>query len=204
MNQSHNHDDQSLAMPHSQDEVLLEMIKQAQEGSGEAYQMVRGQYRPLIESSVTRYASPDMSKQDVADLHEEAERMFLNALITYDTEQTGVDFGLYAKICLRNGLISEIRRLNNRKRFGVVSLDSNDLFTIEDPAGDVAEEERFRYLYVKIHEHLSEMENKVWWMYVSGVGVKAIAEKIQKDEKSVHNAIYRIRRKLRTLLATDV
>lgn len=185
-------------------DALLALIKQAQEGSRDAYLSLRAQYRPLIEASVLRYTSGDMSRQDVADMHEEAERVFLSALTTYDTEQVGVDFGLYAKICLRNGLVSETRRLNAQRRLGVIPLDSQDLLTVEDPAGDVAEAERFRYLYVKIRENLSDMENRVWWMYVSGIEVKEIAQKIQKDEKSVHNAIYRIRRKLRALLAAEV
>ena len=194
----------SLNHQRVQDEPVLALIRQAQGGSRDAYLALKTQYRPLIESSVTRYVTQDLSHQDVADMREEAERVFLNALITYDTEQDGVDFGLYAKICLRNGLVSEMRRLHARKRLGIVPLDSYDLFAMEDPAGDLAEAEHFHYLYVKIREHLSDMENKVWWMYVSGVEVKAIAQKIQKDEKSVHNAIYRIRRKLRELLAMDV
>ncbi len=187
-----------------QEDRLLSLIRQAQEGSREAYLTLRTQYRPLIDASVTRFSTEDMSRQDVADMHEEAERVFLNALTTYDTEQVGVDFGLYAKICLRNGLISEVRRLHARKRLGVVPLDSQDLFSVEDPAGDVAEAERFHYLYVKIRDHLSDMENRVWWMYVSGIEVREIAKRLQKDEKSVHNAIYRIRKKLRTLLASEV
>lgn len=201
---SNQQNDTHIEDHHEQDTALLALIKQAQEGSRDAYLALRVQYRPLIESSVARYAQSDMSRQDVADMHEEAERVFLNALTTYDTEQVGVDFGLYAKICLRNGLISETRRLNARKRLGVVPLDAQDLFIEEDPAGDIAEAERFRYLYVKIHKHLSDMENQVWWMYVSGVEVREIARKIQKDEKSVHNTIYRIRRKLRTLLAAEI
>ena len=187
-----------------QDELLLNLILQAQGGSREAYLSLQAQYRPLIEASVVKYSADDMSRQDVSDLHEEAERVFLNALTTYDTEQDGVDFGLYAKICLRNGLISEVRRLNARRRLGVIPLDSKDLFAVEDPAGNADEEERFRYLYFKIRDHLSDMENRVWWMYVSGIEVKEIAQKMQKDEKSVHNAIYRIRKKLRVLLSADV
>lgn len=182
----------------------IALIKQAQEGSRDAYLALKVRYRPLIDTSVARHTTADMTNQDMADMHEEAERVFLNAITTYDTEQEGVDFGLYAKICLRNGLVSEMRRLHARKRLGVVPLDAEDVFVEEDPAHDIAEAERFHYLYVKIRDHLSDMENKVWWMYVSGVEVKEIARRMQKDEKSVHNAIYRIRKKLRALLASDI
>ncbi len=188
---------------HEQDATLLVLIKQAQEGSRDAYMALRVRYRPLIDASVARHITADMSHQDVEDMKEEAERVFLNAITTYDTEQDGVDFGLYAKICLRNGLVSEVRRLHAYKRLGVVPLEAEEVSTEADPAKDVADAERFRYLYEKISRHLSPMENKVWWMYVSGVEVKAIAKHIQKDEKSVHNAIYRIRKKLRVLLSAE-
>lgn len=187
-----------------QDPTVIEWIKQAQQGSRDAYLLLRVRYRPLIDASVTRHSMSDMSLQDMADMHEEAERVFLNALTTYDTEQVGVDFGLYAKICLRNGLVSEMRRLRARQRLGVVPLDPEEMVNDEDPAAALMEAERFHRLYVMIHEHLSGMENHVWWMYVAGVEVKEIAQRMGKDEKSIHNAIYRIRRKLRSLLASEI
>ncbi len=182
---------------------LTALICRAQEGSGEAYALMLTRYRPLLESSVSRFVTADMSLQDKEDLREEAERVFLNALSTYDTEQDAVDFGLYAKICLRNGLISEWRSLTARHRLNVVPLTPETLAQEqpEDPADHVMEEERFRGLYRVIRDNLSELENRVWWMYVTGIEVGEIARRLDKSEKSVHNAIYRIRRKLRRVVS---
>ena len=96
------------------DETLLSLLTQAKEGSVESYQLLRLRYRPLIDASVSRFTTDVMTLQEKEDLREEAERIFLNAVSTYDTEQEAVDFGLYAKICLRNGLVSEVRSLNVR------------------------------------------------------------------------------------------
>ncbi len=184
--------------------ALLVLIRQAQEGSREAYTHLQTRYRPLLESSVARFVTPDMSLQDREDLREEAERVFLNALTSYDTEQDAVDFGLYAKICLRNGLISEWRSLTARHRFNVVSLTQDtltDQSEQEDPSLLLLEEERFRDLYRVIRDSLSELENQVWWLYVTGVEIKEIAHRLDRSEKSVHNAIYRIRSKLRRVIA---
>ena len=189
--------------PHATQIELLTLIHQAQNGSQDAYMLLLGKYRPLIDASVARFVSADMSQQDREDMREEAERVFLNALITYDTDQDAVDFGLYAKICLRNGLISERRHLSSRRRFGVVSLMQDDISVLEDPSDKLVEEEQFRRLYRRVRAHLSEFENRIWWMFVAGVPVGEIARRLSKDEKSVHNAIYRIRRKLRKLLAPD-
>ncbi len=184
-------------------EGLLSLLLRAREGSGEALQKLRQRYRPLIDASVSRYAYDYLNLQDVADLQEEADRVFLSAISTYDTEQTGVDFGLYAKICLRNGLVSEMRRLSARRRLGIVPLEDQELPQEADPSADMVETEQFQKLYQTIRRNLSDFENLVWWHYVSGVSVKEIAVKVEKDERSVHNAIYRIRKKLRSLLSQE-
>ena len=179
---------------------LLTLIRQAQGGSQEAYVTLLSKYRPLLDASVGRFAVSELSHQDLEDMREEAERVFLNALITYDTEQEGVEFGLYAKICLHNGLISEWRKLDTRRRHSALPLEEDEAAEREDPADRLIEEERFRQLYRHVREHLSDMENRVWWLYVAGVEVPEIARRLDKDEKSIHNAIYRIRQKLRRLL----
>ena len=182
------------------------LIQQAQDGSVDAYEELLRRYRPLIDSLVSGFVTPDMSRQDAEDLFEEAKHVFLSALTSYDLSRDAVEFGLYAKICLKNGLISELRRQKRRKKLGVVSLSEDDLAqrdvpVSDDPASELIEEEDFHRLYRRIRSCLSEFENSVWWMYVSGVGAAEIAKRLGKDEKSVHNAVYRIRAKLKALLA---
>ncbi len=184
----------------AEDDSLASLLDRAKKGSAEAYQLLRSRYRPLMESSVSKFLSDGMTLQEKEDLREEAERVFLTAVSTYDTEQDAVDFGLYAKICLRNGLVSEMRSLYSRRKLDIVPIE-DELPTEEDPARHVADEERFRKLSGMITAHLSPFENSVWWRFVSGADVKEIARQIGRDERSVHNAIYRIRKKLRLLLS---
>ena len=47
---------------------------------------------------------------------------------------------------------------------------------------------------------LSPYENEVWRLYMAGYSASAIATRMERDEKSIHNAIYRIRKKLREAL----
>ena len=70
----------------------------------------------------------------------------------------------------------------------------------ENPAVHMVEDENFRQLCHTVRGHLSEFENRVWWQYVTGVSVSDIARGLGRDERSVHNAIYRIRKKLRERL----
>lgn len=187
----------------TEDNELVSLLVQAREGSREAYRLLRLRYRPLFDATIARFSAREMTLQEREDLKEEAERIFLTAISTYDTDQDAVDFGLYAKICLRNGLVSEMRSMRARHRLGIVPLEIEDVHQSEDPANDLIEAESFHKLYQLIHRSLSPFENDVWWRYVSGINVKKIAEQIGKDERSVHNAIYRIRKKLRVLLADE-
>ncbi len=191
------------------DPAVRALILRAQGGSHEAYIELRAKYRPLLESTLSRFGSSEMTMQEQADLREEADRVFLSAITSYDTEQDAVDFGLYAKICLRNGMVSEMRRMHTRRRNSPISFSElepsigNPAVTEENPAVRLVEEERFRGLCATVRSHLSDFENSVWWQYVTGVPVSTIAQELGRDERAVHNAIYRIRQKLRRRLTPE-
>ena len=70
----------------------------------------------------------------------------------------------------------------------------------EDPSDRVLEEERVKALYSVIRKNLSSFEYNIWCLYMSGRTAKEIGDAVNKDEKSVWNAVYRIRRKLRAFL----
>lgn len=197
-----NHPRSELHNPRTPDLAVRDLVLRAQAGSREAHLALTAKYRPLLEASVARFGAAEMTDQERTDMCEEAERVFLGAIISFDTEQDAVDFGLYAKICLRNGLVSAWRHIKALRRVTPVSISeelSEDL-TSPDPAGLLVEEERFSQLCRTVRGHLSEFENRVWWQYVTGVSVADIARDLACDERAVHNAIYRIRKKLRERL----
>jgi DNA-directed RNA polymerase specialized sigma subunit len=104
------------------DTSVRDLVLQAQAGSREACLALTAKYRPLLDASVARFGASEMTDQERADMREEAEPVFLSAVSTYDTEQEGVDLGLYAKICLRNGLVSEWRHLASLGRVATLHL----------------------------------------------------------------------------------
>ncbi len=192
---------------HHTDPLVRDLILRAQRGSDDACRELRRKYRPLIESSVARFGASELNRQERADLTEEAERVFLDAISTYDCEQDAVDFGLYAKICMRNRLISEWRQMETRRR--VVPVEDTEAVTAtgihtQDPADSVMAEEAFLALCRTVRSHLSDFENRVWWPYVMGVSVADIARTLGCDERAVHNAVYRIRRKLRDRISAEL
>lgn len=185
-------------------EPLCELIISAREGSQESFFELKRKYTPLIENQVVKHTLPDMSVQDVEDLRQEATAIFVNAVCNYDCLSEGVEFGLYAKICIGNGLVSFVRSYLRRKKKTVVSLDfaERSAATGSDPLQALVDKENAGELVRIIKKSLSDYENRVWWLYVSGMSASDVADAIgATDPRSVSNAIYRIRRKLRSKIS---
>ena len=184
---------------------LRQLIKKASAGSDEALGVLCDKYKPLMDAEVRRHTDSQMSDQDIADLREEALICFCSAVCNYDYSEENVEFGLYAKICIGNALVSFLRHYNKYKGCRVVSIDDVPVASAEtqncDPMQILIEEESFNKLKRDIQENLSPYESRVWWLYVSGMSAADIAKRLDSQNvRSVNNAIYRIRKKLRGVL----
>ena len=181
---------------------LTLLLDCAKAGDQESFATLLSRYSPLIESRLSRIRTANMTEQDVEDLRQEAYVSFHRALMHYDIEQHEVEFGLYAKICIDNGLYSAMRSMKHLSRAPLLPLDALEDRADEypDPSEHLIEQEKFNALYAQIEAALSPLENRIWRLYIIGQPTAAIAAAVGKDEKSVHNAIYRIRKKLRTTL----
>ena len=190
----------------SEKQLVRELIKKVKSANGDesqrAFEALLDRYEPLIKASVSRISEDDLAKPFFDDLRQEATVVFYNAILTYDIEQTEVEFGLYAKICISNALVSQLRKLKKRTAEPLPDKEGNDFFVheSEDPSENILEQERLKALYSVIRKNLSAFEYRVWQYYMSGRTAREIGVLVGKDEKAVSNAIYRIRQKLRTAL----
>ncbi len=190
------------------DADLGDLLEAARAGDQQAYAWLLERYAPMLQAMVTKYAAAGMSEADLEDLRQEASVVFCSAVQTYDPSREGVEFGLYAKICVGHGLASALRVFRRQRREGLLSLEGEGLIE-QDPgllgseasvSDALIDKERMEALQLTIQRALSSYESRVWWMYVSGASTGRIAQTLGKDEKSISNAIYRIRRKLRQVL----
>ena len=179
------------------------LILRVREGDQQAFSELLDRYRPLIDSLIFRFGQSDLAKSFAEDLHQEAVLVFYNAILTYAENQSDVEFGLYARICISNALISQVRSINRRRveqYVDSISEDFENTNSSSSPIDDIVKQEDLRLLYRVIKKSLSDYEYVIWHNYMSGKTAKEVALIIGKDEKSITNAIYRIRRKLRDLL----
>ena len=181
---------------------VRELIVDFRAGDQKAFGELLEIYSPLIEASIAKYSGVYESSAEVDDLRQEATVVFYNSVMTYELDQNEVEFGLYAKICITNALISQLRAYKKRESERPSDNLSEDFLAgdSEDPLGKILEQESTKALYSLIRKNLSDLEYRVWQLYMSGRSAREIGQLVGKDEKSVSNAIYRIRAKLRRTL----
>jgi len=180
---------------------IKELILSAQKGNESSLNELISKYEPLMSSLLTKYSSIAVYNDDREDIKQEMLIVFCNAAMKYDLTQSEVDFGLYAKICIERSLISQIRAAKRRLKIESVAIgDGLDIGDTEDPSAKIIEAENIREILSLINKSLSEYENKVWNLHLSGLGSADIANEMNRDVKSIDNALFRIRAKLRRAL----
>ena len=112
----------------------------------------------------------------------------------------GVTFGLFAKICIVNGIADSLRYIRGKGTM----LSMEDLDEREQPDGDepnpqslLLDKEQVWESRRQIKAMLSPLEYEIFEMYISRFSYAGIASRIGKSQKSVDNALCRIKKKLR-------
>ena len=177
---------------------LLSLLMRIRGEDNEAFALLSAQFCGMTEGLVRTF-SVGLCEADGRELAQEARLALYRAACTYQ-DSASVTFGLYARICVRNALISFLRR--RKVPEGVSFCDLDELLPSDEqgPLDSLVEAERLAELTAKIAAGLSPYEQSVFVLMVEGEEDGKIAEALGKSEKSVANAVFRIRSKLRALL----
>ncbi len=171
---------------------LIERVKDNDES---AFRELSEKYSALTESMVASHRRDFMTREDIEDLYQEAQLILLKAARTYDKE-SGLTFGLYARICIRNGFIT----LERKRRRDPKSVDLSKELAVPDTTNYIEELENAEYLMKKIREILTKREISVFRYLILDYKHSQIADELEISQKSVENTVYRIKKKLGTLL----
>ena len=117
--------------------------------------------------------------------------------MSYDVLQSEVSFGLYAKICLSNSLNSALRKRRRQLKADMAQQDDAERRSVFDDADRLSDA---GLLLDRIDSLLSAFEKAVFRLFIRGCSHRAIAEELGCKEKSVDNAVYRIRTKIASKL----
>ena len=173
---------------------VRELIVRIRDGDDDAFTELCSDYAKLIASSARSYSQRGEQYGALEDdFRQEASMALYRAALRYDLGQSEVTFGLYAKTCIRNALISQLRKLGAKSR-----REAKEAERSADSAEQAVITEEMRLMYMRrIEGVLSPCEGEALMMSMEGHRPRDIASSLNTSAKAVSNALFRARTKLR-------
>lgn len=187
------------------------LVLMAREGDERAEEFLLKKYKDFVRSKARAYF---LAGGDSDDLIQEGMIGLYNAISHYD-ESKESSFMTYAAICINNKLISAVSADNRKKNaplngyvsiYSVITDEAGEEASLSDvlpadesvnPEDIVLSQEQKELVANKMFDRLSGLEKEILSYYMEGLSYAGIAKIIGKSEKSVDNAIQRIRSKLK-------
>lgn len=142
-------------------------------------------------------ASMAVSTDEVSDLSQEALMGLCDAVKTYD-ETKGAAFVTYANVCIRNKILSALRKTPAATDEITDEIEDDKFGT--NPEFVVIDKVRADEMIEIISRALSKNEWAVFEKYVQGKSYEQISLELDVGLKAVDNAMQRVRRKLKAVL----
>ena len=188
------------------DEELLALAK---DGDGSVTEYILEKYRNFVRAKSRTYFLIGADREDII---QEGMIGLYKAIRDYRTD-SGSSFRSFADLCITRQIITAIKTATRQKHIPLnsyVSLnrpayeDEGDNTLLDsviekhrfDPEEIMINKERFQLLEEKLVTSLSKYESKVLRRYISGHSYTDIAAELGKSEKSIDNALQRIKKKI--------
>ncbi len=172
------------------------LVASAKAGSDVAFALLAEQYAGLLKKYVMALNVPVAERED---LMQEAFLGLLRAVRTFDGVSS--NFSTYASTCVKNSVLSALRRYAYRhNEVSLEGIQLNAEETVLSPEMALIDVETTNGLHDKFVSVLSAYEKTVFEMYLAEIPYVTMAKKLGKNEKSIDNAIQRIKAKLKKLV----
>lgn len=197
-----------------------ELAKRVSLGDGDAFEQLCDKFKPMINAIARKYF---LVGAGTDDLIQEGTIGLYRACIDYNKEQPTASFKTFAVLCIRRRIQSALKANNRNKNLPLntyISIDTQGMLVVGvkqneqdddeesgiyinpdlmSPENNLLSQENVDEINTYINTLLSEFEKKVLSLYVEGCNYIEIAKKLQKDPKSIDNALNRIKIKLKFL-----
>lgn len=190
--------------PEPPDEVLCAQVASGDRVAEETLTM---RYTRLVRVCARPYF---LAGGDSEDLIQEGMVGLLSAIREYRAEK-GVSFRTFSETCIRNRLLSAVKAaardkhtpLNHYVSLEAPSFDGNPDHAAFLPSSQQSDPEELlinREAYLeranRLKDRLSGFEAEILGLYLNGLSYTEIAAHVKRPQKSVDNAVQRIRRKV--------
>ncbi len=187
-----------------------ELLNYIQEGNEDANNIIIKKYEPLINKiAIKMLPYCKNNGLEKSDLVQEG-MIGLNHAIERYHEQKDVLFYTYAKKCIQRKMISVVISSNRNKNKILnesISYDDDENQFLKfiksenpSPEEEIINIELEENLLHKIKVSLTDLEDQVFSLLISGFKYREIAEMLDKDGKSIDNTIQRIKVKIKNIL----
>ena len=178
-----------------------DLVSFARKGYEDATAELLRRYIPLVRSRASVFTSLDFEYDDMC---QEGMIGLYGAIRSFDPEN-GAPFSAFARLCVDRMLVAVLRSSSRQRKIPRNRItDLDDASRLEekkglsnDPESAYIAKEEFDRFQQKANNELSSFEYQVLTAFLSGYNYTEISRQLSKSEKSVDNAMQRIRRKLK-------
>ncbi len=183
-----------------------ELVLLAQSGDEEAQEFLLDKYKFLVRAKSRAYF---LIGADNEDIIQEGMIGLFKAVRDYKSDKEA-SFYSFAQLCITRQLSSALEASNRKKHMPLntyISFSQSDSDGTEfeemlqddiaSPEQLLIEKEKFKEFKEQLWNKLSNMEKKVLQLYLEGNNYTSIAHMLGKSDKSIDNALSRIRQKLK-------
>lgn len=173
------------------------LIKIARTGNYDALLCLLVRYIPLVKSRCGFFLK---NKAEFEDFYQEGMVGLFYAVRSFKEDATA--FPAFAKVCIDRALISYLRSMQKKSTIpaeNLLPLEEQWAYVSDDhdPQEVLIAKEDVKKLNSKLKTKLSELEYSIISHYLNGESYQIISQRLSIPEKSVDNALQRIRRKLK-------
>ena len=188
----------SAGDPVAGESKLLQALLSFRAGEAEAFSELVRLTEALRESVVASFTVP-LSEKD--DLRQEALIGLYKAALAYQVSLSS--FSTFAYLCMRSNILSFLRSqqkaapsLPEEPDWGEIELEG----AFPDPQKTLIDREAAREWMERINRVLSPKESRILAFHLKGLNREEIASRLSIPVKSVDNALFRCRKKLKEAL----
>jgi RNA polymerase sporulation-specific sigma factor len=199
------------AFESNSDESLVELVHA---GRSDALDYLIRKYHYFVRMKARSYFLVGADREDII---QEGMIGLYKAIRDFRADKLS-SFRAFAELCITRQIITAIKTATRQKHIPLnssVSLDKPvyedesertllDMLTgpeLDDPADLMVHREDFHRLEEEVNNVLSTLERQVLALYLEGRSYQEISDKLDRQVKSIDNALQRIKRKLEQHLA---
>ncbi len=180
-------------------QYLDSLIARAKDGDSQAFRAVLAPLQSYAQGLTYRFFAPGFERED---LYQEAMAGFASALLSYELGK-GLSFLDFAKLSMRNAVVSSVRRATRAKRRQVLSWEQEELELVSDeefqPDARLERKSECREMLESLRPALSELEWTVLGEIISGIELDEVASRHNLEKRAAENALSRARAKARRI-----